>query len=50
MEINEWMNIISTIGFPIFITLYILVRLESKMDKLNESIVELSNAINNKNI
>lgn len=45
MDITEWVNIISTIGFPIFITLYILVRLENKMDTLNKSINDLTSAI-----
>ncbi|MDD7182662.1 YvrJ family protein [Peptostreptococcus porci] len=41
-------NIISTIqnvGFPIAISIYLLVRMESKMDQLTESITELSKII-----
>lgn len=50
MDINQMVEIVSTIGFPIFITLYILVRLESKMENLNNSINELTTAIKEKDI
>lgn len=45
MEYNEIIALISNMGFPITITLYVLIRLEAKMDKLNESINKLSTII-----
>jgi len=33
---------ISNFGFPIAVSIYVLMRLESKMDKLTESISELT--------
>lgn len=40
-------NLISNLGFPIAISLYLLIRMEKKLDKLTESIDNLSNVINN---
>lgn len=39
-------NMIANVGFPIVISIYLLVRIEEKMDKLSSSILELSKAIN----
>ncbi|MBS4024972.1 MAG: YvrJ family protein [Clostridia bacterium] len=38
---------IANIGFPIAITLFLLVRIESKLNELNKSINELTNSILN---
>lgn len=46
---EELAKIISTVGFPIVISLYLLVRVESKLDILTNSINSLSNNINNIN-
>ncbi|MBZ5753555.1 YvrJ family protein [Metabacillus rhizolycopersici] len=35
---EQWLSIISEVGFPIIITLYLLNRIESKLDTLNHSI------------
>ena len=45
MQYNEIVNLAGNMGFPIGITIYVLIRLESKMDKLNESINKLTNVI-----
>ncbi|MBS6610354.1 MULTISPECIES: YvrJ family protein [Peptoniphilus] len=42
---EELISTISNIGFPIAISCYLLVRLEKKMEELNEAIVELKNAL-----
>ena len=42
---NEVVSLIGNVGFPMAITLYVLTRLESKMEKLSESMNKLSNAI-----
>ena len=45
----EWMSatieLISTIGFPIFISLYLLQRMESKLDDVVKALQELSTVI-----
>ena len=42
---NEVVSLIGNVGFPMAITLYVLTRLESKMEKLSESMNKLANAI-----
>lgn len=44
---EEILTGIANYGFPIIIAIYLLVRMESKMEKLTESILELSNKISN---
>ena len=38
---------IANLGFPIVISIYLLVRIEGKLNQLSESIIELSKAIGN---
>ncbi|MFA8438168.1 YvrJ family protein [Pueribacillus sp. YX66] len=38
---ETWLSLISDVGFPAIITLYLLHRIEKKLDKLNDSITEL---------
>lgn len=45
MNYMDVVTLVGNLGFPIAITLYVLVRLESKMEKLNESINKLANVI-----
>lgn len=35
---DQWISVISELGFPIVVTLYLLNRIESKLDTLNQSI------------
>ncbi|MBF1051727.1 MAG: YvrJ family protein [Peptostreptococcaceae bacterium] len=42
---QEIVALIANVGFPIAITLYVLMRLETKMEKLNDNIVQLTNVI-----
>ena len=35
---EQWLSVISEVGFPIVVTLYLLNRIESKLDTLNHSI------------
>jgi len=44
-KMNEVVSLIGNVGFPMAITLYVLTRLESKMEKLSESMNKLANAI-----
>lgn len=42
---EEVFGYISNLGFPIALSIYLLVRLESKMDRLTDSIENLSKAL-----
>lgn len=42
---DNFQSIISNLGFPIAISLYLLVRIEGKLQGLTDSINELSNNI-----
>ena len=42
---EDLLNIIGNFGFPIAVTAYLLVRIESKLTQLTESIHELTTAI-----
>lgn len=42
---NEIYSHIANLGFPIVISIYLLVRIEGKLNELTESINELSKAI-----
>lgn len=46
MEEIELVQIIGNFGFPVAITIYLLVRFEGKIDKLRESIDLLSDSLN----
>ena len=48
MDVNL-VSLIGNMGFPIAISVYLLVRIEGKMDTLTGSINNLSNVINNIN-
>jgi hypothetical protein len=42
---NEWVAFISNVGFPVTITLYLLVRIESRLEQLTGSIAQLTQSI-----
>ncbi|WP_411681322.1 YvrJ family protein [Clostridium thailandense] len=46
---NDLLNIIGNVGFPIAVSVYLLVRLEGKLEVLTQSINNLSNVINKSN-
>ena len=37
-KMEQWLSVISEVGFPIVVTLFLLNRIESKLDTLNHSI------------
>lgn len=39
---NEWIEVISNVGFPIAIALYVLIRLEKTLQRNTEAIKELT--------
>lgn len=42
---NELIQNIANVGFPALVCIYLLVRIEGKMEKLSESISELNKSI-----
>lgn len=44
-EMEEIYTGIANLGFPIVISVYLLVRIEGKLNQLSESIIELSKTI-----
>ncbi|KUO52847.1 MAG: hypothetical protein APF76_14565 [Desulfitibacter sp. BRH_c19] len=43
--INEWLNAIGNVGFPIAIAIYLLMRFEKKIDVLKQRVDQLGQAI-----
>ncbi len=43
---EDMINLIANVGFPIAVTLYLLVRGEQRLEALTKSITELSHNIN----
>lgn len=42
---NNLLELVGSVGFPVIISLYLLTRIETKMEKLSESIYSLNNTI-----
>lgn len=38
---EEWLQMIKEVGFPVLVTLYLLHRIERKMEKLNDTMHQL---------
>lgn len=45
MEMNDFLNMVANIGFPVAVTAYVLIRLEKQMTTLAASFNELNNSI-----
>lgn len=45
----DLMTVLSEIGFPALVTMYLLVRIEGKLQELSNSIISLSNNISKMN-
>lgn len=43
---EAWLPMVREVGFPIVVTLYLLMRIESKLENLTQSISQLSHSIN----
>lgn len=46
MEIEQIIQIISNVGFPIFVAIYMLIYMNKQQQDMKETINELKNAIN----
>ncbi|WP_349410232.1 YvrJ family protein [Pseudalkalibacillus sp. SCS-8] len=38
---EQWISVMSEFGFPVIVTLYLLHRIEAKLEALNQSILNL---------
>ncbi|MDL0420311.1 YvrJ family protein [Caldifermentibacillus hisashii] len=45
VEMPEWILILGNFGFPIAITIYLFMRFEKKLEKLENVIIQLSETI-----
>ncbi len=41
----EWISLLADVGFPVVVTLYLLMRIEGKLESLSLSIGELAKTI-----
>lgn len=46
MEMQEVIPFISNVGFPIFIAMFLLIRIENKIDQLIGTFMDLTDSIN----
>ncbi len=42
---DEWLSLIGNVGFPILVSMYLLVRIEGKLDALTNSITQLTDTL-----
>lgn len=42
---QDWVSLVSNVGFPVAVTAYLLVRIEGKLEQLSGSILELTRSI-----
>jgi len=42
---DQWLSIVSNLGFPIVVSVFLMVRIESRIEELSKSITELSQAL-----
>lgn len=42
---QEFIDLIANIGFPIAVSVYLLIRIEGKLSELSKAIIELKEAI-----
>jgi hypothetical protein len=45
MEHPDWLSLIGNLGFPIFVSWYLLTKVESRIEALSSSIAEMAQAI-----
>jgi hypothetical protein len=47
-DLPQWISILGNFGFPICITMYLLIRVEKKLDNLTNGITQLTEVIKEK--
>ncbi|UOY92288.1 YvrJ family protein [Ectobacillus sp. JY-23] len=45
MQVKDWIDIITNVGFPIMLTLYLLIRFEKKIEGLSDMVERLKDII-----
>lgn len=45
MELNEFINLIANVGFPVAVTSYVLIRLEKQLSNLSVSFNDINASI-----
>jgi hypothetical protein len=45
MQMEEVIKQVANVGFPVVVAIYLLVRMEAKLDQLTTSIISLTNVI-----
>lgn len=38
---DEWMRLIQEVGFPIFVSFYLMHRVESKLEAIHDALVDI---------
>jgi HAMP domain-containing protein len=46
MNMDQLFSVIANVGFPIAVSVYLLVRVENRLETLSQAIHELANAVN----
>jgi hypothetical protein len=44
----DWVNLVGNVGFPIVVTFYLLMRLETRVKELEQAVEELANDMRKK--
>ena len=45
MDVSLWTNVLGNFGFPVAITIYLFYRFERKIEKLEETVFEMNEAV-----
>ncbi|MFF1995379.1 YvrJ family protein [Bacillus mycoides] len=48
LTLEMWASLLGNFGFPVVITIYLLIRFEKKLDKLTDIIDDLKDTFNQK--
>ena len=40
-QMNEWLTVIQEVGFPIFVSFYLMHRVETKLQLIHEALISL---------
>ncbi|WP_110114878.1 YvrJ family protein [Bacillus sp. CGMCC 1.16541] len=44
----DWVNLVGNVGFPIVVTFYLLMRIETRVKELEQAVEELANDMRKK--
>ena len=43
IPMDQWLSVIQDVGFPIFVSFYLMHRVESKLEEIKNALLSLSN-------